>query len=105
MWGADLLVYSIRKGRSYPADSKSMVLFLYVTRKKLSAVAIGTTLAVQEHSCSHLFWHVIRGVKDGVHRVDLCKLHQRAIGQLAVHIKLAAPQAALKDVQRWHLRL
>lgn len=68
-------------------------------------MAMGTTSAVQEHSCSHFFWHVIWGVKDGVHRVDLCKLHQRAIGELAVLIKLAAPQAALKDVQRWHLRL
>ena len=80
-------------------------MFLHTTRKKLSAVAMGTPSTVQKHSCSHLFWHVIGGVKDSVHRVDLCKLHQRTSGELAVLIKLAAPQTALEDVQRWHLRL
>ncbi len=52
---------------------------------------------------THVLWHILRLVIHSIHGVDVRKLHQRAVRQLPGLVKLAAPQAALEDVQRRHL--
>ena len=47
----------------------------------------------------HILRHVGDGVKHGVHGVDVCELHQLAVGELAALVKLAAAVARLKDVE------
>ncbi len=57
-----------------------------------------------QHVATHLGRHVILGVKDSIHGVDVCEFHQRPIAQLAALVKLAPAEAGLKDVQGGHLR-
>jgi hypothetical protein len=53
---------------------------------------------------THLLGHILRGVKHRIHRVDVSKVHEAAVRQLAAGIKLAAAEAGLKDVEGGHLR-
>lgn len=51
---------------------------------------------------THILRHILRRVKDGIHRVDMCKLHETAVGQLAALVELAAPIAGAEDVEGRH---
>lgn len=51
---------------------------------------------------AYILGDVVQGVKDGIHGVDLFKLHECAVAELARLVKLASAQAGLKDVERRH---
>jgi len=53
---------------------------------------------------THVFRHVLKGVKHSVHGEDVSELHKLSVGQLAGLVKLALAVAGLKDVERRHLR-